>query len=201
MNLLEFHWSLPITDDRSFTSRSVLTFAQQLGLNKDIDRWLVSTALDQLQEYRQTGQHVLILLHQTAETITDTEYANWLRSELRKRLLVGTGLILDWHLLDLVNNIKSAYALMKELSVMGVETCLDHFSQNEASYKVLKYLKNPYIKLSEKILSAEVDTIDAVLQRINEFRTKIVVPKVPDLHTIKRAWLATADFVPKDAPS
>jgi EAL domain-containing protein (putative c-di-GMP-specific phosphodiesterase class I) len=100
---------------------------------------------------------------------------------------------------DLVNNIKSAYALMKELSVMGVETCLDHFSQNEASYKVLKYLKNPYVKLSEKVLDAEVGTIDPMLQRINEFRAKIIVPKVPDQRTIKRAWLATADFVPKEA--
>jgi EAL domain-containing protein (putative c-di-GMP-specific phosphodiesterase class I) len=189
-------WRIPIPGGGQMSAADTLNaIKSQPGLSLEIDRWLVVRALDVLREHRQTGKQVWLLITQTTETLIDPKTASWLREELRKRLLVGTGLIFKFNLVDMVTDIKSARNLLGDLSIMGIEMCLGRFGRNDASYKVLRYLKTPYVKITDKLLTADVETIRVLLQQTKEVNSRVILPKILDPKTIAKEWLVGADFV------
>lgn len=196
LEIHEMQWRIPTADGNLLLPAEALNAAKpHPGLSLDIDRWLILRALDILREHRQSGRQIWLFIPQTVETMTDPKTAPWLREELRRRLLVGTGLIFKFNLVDLVTDIKSARNLLADLSIMGVEMCLGRFGRNEASYKVLRYLKMPYVKIADKLLTADAQTIATLLQQVREVNSKLILAKAQDPRTIAQEWLAGADFI------
>jgi len=196
LEIHEMQWRIPIPGGGQMSAADTLNaIKSQPGLSLEIDRWLVVRALDVLREHRQTGKQVWLLITQTTETLIDPKTASWLREELRKRLLVGTGLIFKFNLVDMVTDIKSARNLLGDLSIMGIEMCLGRFGRNDSSYKVLRYLKTPYVKITDKLLTADVETIRVLLQQTKEVNSRVILPKILDPKTIAKEWLVGADFV------
>jgi len=176
-----------------------LPVARQAALTRDIDRWMTGRALEVLDERRQLGSEVRLLIHQTAETLADRNCITWLRDELRQRLLVGTGLIFELNLVDLATDLKGARALTTELHGMGVEMCLARFGHNDASYKILRYLGAHYVKVAEKLLTAGPAVIATLVQRVHDLDARVIVPQVDDPRMISQPWLSGADFVQGNA--
>lgn len=196
LEIHELQWGIVTTAGNLLTATEVLNVAKsQPGLSLEIDRWLMLRALEVLRDHRRAGRLVWLLIPQTIESMIDPKTAAWLREELRQRLLVGTGLIFKLDLVDLVTDIKSARALAVDLAVMGVEICLGRFGRNDASYKVLRYLKTPYVKIADKLLFADVETINTLLQQVHEVDSKLILSKAQDPRAITQEWLIGADFV------
>jgi len=195
LEIHEMQWRIPIPGGQITAADTLNAIKSQPGLSLEIDRWVTIRALDVLREQRQTGRQAWLLVPQTVETLINPKTAMWLREELRQRLLVGTGLIFKFNLVDLVTDIKSARNLLGDLSIMGIEMCLDRFGHNEASYKVLRYLKMPYVKITDKLLTASSDIILTVLKQTQEVNARVILPKILDPKTIAKEWLTGADFV------
>ncbi len=173
--------------------------AQKAGLAMDIDRWLTSRALDVLDERRQSGTIVRLLINQSVESFNDEDYLEWLRDALRKRLLVGTGLILEFSLVDVAVDLKRARAMIKDLKSMGVAVCLARFGHNDASYKISHYLGAEYIKVAEKLLVVDANITALLIKRMHQIGCKVIVPRVDDARLIGQQWLSGADFVQGNA--
>lgn len=192
----EMQWRIPIPGGGQITAADTLNaIKSQPGLSLEIDRWVNVRALEVLHQYRQNGQQIWLLIPQTVETLTDPKTTSWLREELRRRLLVGTGLIFKFNLVDLVTDIKNARNLQSDLSTMGIEICLGRFGRNDVSYKVLRYLKTPYVRIADKLLTTDTETITLLLQQTQEFNARVILPKTLDPKIIAKEWLTGADFM------
>jgi len=173
--------------------------AQQAGLARGIDRWLISSALDVLDERRQSGTAVKLLVNQSVESLSDDDAVEWLRDELRRRLLVGTGLILEYNLIDIAGNLKRARGMVEDFKSMGVAVCLARFGHNDASYKISHYLGTEYIKVAEKMLTADASITNMLIKHMHQNGCKIIVPRMDDPRLIGQQWLSGADYVQADA--
>lgn len=181
------------------SSAEFLPIAKSAGLLRDIDRCATLQALQVKDEKRQAGVEVRLLIAQTAQTLVDSNAIDWLRDELRGRLLVGTGLILEFNLVDVAGNLKAAKGFIDQLHKMGIAVCLARFGHNDASYKVLQYLGADYVKVVEKLLKADHKIIATLVQRIHELKAQVIVPRVDDPKLIGQQWLSGADFVQGNA--
>ncbi len=173
--------------------------AQKAGLNGDIDQWLVGRALDVLDERRQSGDAVRLAVALSNESLRDTDQVEWLRNEFRKRLLVGTGLILEFNLIDVAGDLKGSKAKVEALKSMGVSVCLDRFGHNDASYKITQFLGAEYVKVGEKMLLVDSSTTITLIKRVHQIGARVIVPRVDDPKMIGQHWLSGADFVQGNA--
>jgi diguanylate cyclase (GGDEF)-like protein len=184
------------TDEGDLISATdFLPLAKSANLLLDVDRCASRQALRVMHERRQAGHAIKLLITQSAQTLTDDTAITWLRNELRSRLLVGTGLILEFNLVDAASNLKRTKAFIDQIHELGVCICLARFGHNDASYKVLQYLGADYIKIIEKLLIADNKIITNLVQRAHELGTQVIVPRVDDPRLISHPWLSGADFV------
>jgi len=186
-------------DGDQISAGEFLPAAKLEGLSCDIDRWICRQALDVMVERRQTGNETKLLIAQTADTLVDGSGIDWLRDELRRRQLIGTGLILEFNLVDVANNLKASKALIGQLKEMGIAVCLARFGHNDASYKLLNFLGAGYVKVVEKLLKAETRIIANLVERLHELNTQVIVPRVDDPRLIGQQWLSGADYVQGNA--
>ncbi len=173
--------------------------AQKAGLARGIDRWLISSALDVLDERRQSGTAVKLLVNQSVESLSDEDAVEWLRDELRRRLLVGTGLILEFNLIDIAGNLKRARGMVEDFKSMGVAVCLARFGHNDASYKISHYLGTEYIKVAEKLLTADASIAGMLIKHMHQNGCKVIVPRMDDPCLISQQWLSGADYIQANA--
>jgi diguanylate cyclase (GGDEF)-like protein len=172
--------------------------AQEKGLLLDVDRWLANRALDIIAEKRQSGTEVRLLINLSDASITD-DTVKWLKDALRRRLLVGTGLILEFNLVELAQDLKRSREIIGELKSMGVAVCLGRFGHNDASYKILHFLCADYVKVMEKLLGADPRITVSLVQRVHDLNARVIVPRVDDPRQIGEQWLSGADFVQGNA--
>jgi len=186
-------------DGTPLAEKEFMPVARQHGLLREIDRWLTQRALDAIAERRRNGHEVQLILRQSAETLRDGQAADWLREQLRRRQLVGTGLILEFNLLEVANSVQAAKALLRQLEEMGVAACLARFGHNDASYKLLQFLNAGYIKVSEKLLKTDPRIIAALMARARKLDARVIVPLVEDPRLIGKQWLSGADLLQSNA--
>lgn len=196
-----YQMSLRLRTDEGdqLTDAEFMPAAKVANLSRTVDQWTARRALDVLQERRRSGSEVRLLIAQTAATLKDKDSMEWLRHELRSRQLVGSGLILEFNLVDAAGNLRHSRELLKELNDMGIEVCLARFGHNDASYKVLQFLGANYIKVVDKLLEANSTVISQMVQRAHELRAQVIIPRVDDTRLIGQQWLSGADFVQGNA--
>ncbi len=112
---------------------------------------------------------------------------------------MGTGLILQFNLVELAQDLKHARLMIEEFKSMGVAVCLGRFGHNDASYKILNYLGADYVKVVEKLLTADPRITASLVQRVHSLNARVIVPRVDDPKQIGEHWLSGADFVQGNA--
>jgi EAL domain-containing protein (putative c-di-GMP-specific phosphodiesterase class I) len=180
-------------------TEELLPVAREGGLLRHIDRWIAGRALDVLDERRQAGGELRLLIAQSLTTLADPDFAHGLREELRRRLSVGTGLVLEFTLADSASDLKRTRTLIAELKHMGVGVCLSRFGHNDTSYKLLQFLGAEYIKIGEKLLDADPLVSNTLVDRVHQLGARVILPRVGDSGLIGRHWLSVADAVQSDA--
>ncbi|HHI77348.1 MAG TPA: response regulator [Gammaproteobacteria bacterium] len=173
--------------------------AERAGLAGDIDRWLVSRALDILQRRKDKGNRTTRLFAaQSVSTLLSPGYPDWLSGELRERRMVGTGLVLEFRLSALSHDLKAAKTAIARLREMDIQVCLSHFAEKKAAFKVLRYVRGRYIRIAPRLLKADRETIAMVIANAHKSGAKVIVSHIDDPRAIDLHWSSGADILEGD---
>ncbi len=172
--------------------------ARKLGLAPEVDHWLLARALGVMDERRRLGVQTRLLITQTLDSLRRDDYPDWLREELRRRLLVGSGLILEFPLADLARELKQARAVLLDLKAMGIGVCVERFVPNDTAYKVLHYLGAEYVKVATKVVEADGGTLSHLCERVHGLGARVILPHMDDPRRIGEGWRMGADFIQGD---
>ncbi|MEW8053575.1 MAG: response regulator, partial [Candidatus Thiodiazotropha sp.] len=142
----------PATDIVLISDDIYLT-AERHGASDLLDQYICHNAVKMLGQFALQGNTTQLLIRLSANAAGDESILDFLKTELRKMQLIGTGLIIEFNLPSLASNLKQARHFLGELSAMGISTLLGNFACNETAYKVLAYLKadgiRPHISLMQ----------------------------------------------------
>jgi len=169
--------------------------ALKLGIQSQIDRYLVSNTITMIKKMYDSGIQSNVFIQQSISSIMDDEYPKWIRNQLRKNQIVGTGLILEFKLSDTSKDLKGArrnFGLLREL---GIEISLANFSDKEGASKVLKYLHANYANIANRFLLAKNETIDKMVADIHQAKAKIIVSNMDTPQSLSLHWSAGADLL------
>ena len=167
-----------------------LYIAERLGLIQEIDRWVVTHAIDLLAEHRAVGRDLLFEVNLSGYSIGDP-----LLLELIERRLHETGVPPDRLIFEItetaaVANIARAATFAHRLADLGCKFALDDFGAGFGSFYYLKHLPCDYLKIDGEYVrdcaTSETDRIliSAVVQIAHGMGKFTIAEFVGDQETV-----------------
>ena len=169
--------------------------AVRYGAVGEFDHYVCEQAIGRLGEFALQGKRVRLIFRQSASVIQDDTYLEFIKTALRKRQIVGTGLMVDFDLPSLAIDLKRARALFGELSALGIGVSLSNFACNETAYKVLAYLQAEAVRPHPSLLHIDAQKIQHITAQIHSLRAEIILPLVQQHNQIGLSWSDSADYV------
>ena len=175
--------------------RQLLDAAETAGMCAQLDNWILDRAIDILKNRRESGRRTRIFVHQSAYSALNADMPSWLLGRLRAKQIVGTGLVVDFRLPDLSQDLKAAQQTIKALNEMDVEVSLSRFPEKEAAFKVLRFLQARYVNIAPRLLKADRETISSIIEHAHEASAKVIVSNIDDPRSIDLHWSSGADYL------
>ncbi|MET0009295.1 MAG: response regulator [Candidatus Thiodiazotropha sp. 6PLUC9] len=181
--------------DIILTSDNIFITAEQHGLNAEFDQYICKYALRMLGEFSLAGDMTQVIISISALAMNDEVIIKFIKSELRRLQLVGTGLMIEFDLPSLAKNLKQARYFLGELSAMGINTLLGNFACNETAYKVLAYLNADGVRPHVSMLNTSFEETNEIATQVHSLNAKIILPTVDKFGLSSLYWSEAADFV------
>ncbi|MGD8908927.1 MAG: response regulator [Chromatiales bacterium] len=173
--------------------------AAKHGAAVEFDRFICQQALQLLSDQIDQGRGARVIFKQSAAVISQPDYLEFLKSELRRRQIVGTGLVVEFELPTLTTNVKGARALIGELSGMGVTVALGNFACNEPAFKMLAFLRAEAIRPHRSLLNINDENIVHIAQQAHSMHVEIILPRISHPGEISLHWTEYADLIQADS--
>ncbi len=167
----------------------------------EFDRYVCLQALQWLSDQLARGRRGRLIFRQSASVAADAGFPAFLKTELRRRQIVGTGLMVEFDLPSLAANLKGAKALIGELTGMGVAVALANFACNETAFRVLAFLRADAIRPHRSLLRIDPGRIQQIAQQAHALHTEIILPHVARHGEIALTWTEFADYIQTDFSS
>ncbi len=172
--------------------------AANCSASLEFDRLICSQAVRALGTQVAQGRSGRLLFSQSTSVVTEPGYPDFIKTELRRVQIVGTGLMMEFDLPTLAADLKQARSLISELEGMGITVALGNFACNETAYKVLSYLQADAIRPHRSLLDLNEERIQTIARQVHSLHAEIILPHVSSRDQIAPAWMEFADYIQAD---
>lgn len=124
-----------------------LPVAEQFGLIRDIDRWVVRRAIHLAAERRRAGRDIALEVNLSGRAFSDQELLPMIREELAMAEVDPASFIFEITETAAVTNMEEARRFIEELKAMGCRFALDDFGVGFSSFNYLKHLPVDCLKI------------------------------------------------------
>lgn len=190
----EVRFNLRLPDGEVIPQPELSLLAETGGIGMELNYWTLQQAIQALKSSLQKGQNNHIFIHQSASALNDPDYASWIRKELGRQHLSGSGLVLEFNLADAAHDIKITKPLFSELTSMGIEISLSRCPEKPAAFKVVRYLDVHYLRIAKQLLRASPEVIGEIVSQAHKIYTKVIVSGIDTVDAVDLHWSAGADL-------
>jgi diguanylate cyclase (GGDEF)-like protein len=148
---------------------SFLYIAERFDLIQEIDRWVVSQAIEILAEEQAAGREIVLCVNLSAKSVVDPTLLGHISHELQAHRADGRGLCFEVTETAAVVNIDRARNFASTVAELGCEFALDDFGAGFASFYYLKHLAFDLLKIDGEFVT------DLTTSRTNQLVVKAVV--------------------------
>jgi len=124
-----------------------LPAAERFGLMKEVDRWVVRTAIRTLAERRGRSGWIRFSINISASAVADDSVVATIEEELRRHAVQPGMLMFEITENTAIANLENASRLLTRLRALGCMTALDDFGVGYSSFSYLKDLPVDCVKI------------------------------------------------------
>jgi len=129
-----------------------LSTAERFGLSLDIDRWVISNAIEILAEQRVSLPELCYTINLSAQTLNTPAICDLIQDKLRASGLDPAALIFEVTETAAIADLNAAAALLARLRALGCRTALDDFGSGMSSFAYLKELPVDIVKIDGRFV-------------------------------------------------
>ncbi|MFA7521704.1 MAG: GGDEF domain-containing protein [Halothiobacillaceae bacterium] len=178
--------------------------AERSGLIQSVDRWVLLTAIEQIQNGIQAGEKLKLHIRISDTSLHEAEFSTWLAQQLQRADLPDRLLAIQ------VPVDKAGYALQHlsdlqdVLHPLGAELILDGFGSSDSGFRIIDHLPVSTVKVARELLDGftqEADNQERVSQVVQHAKQKdmaVIVPNVENAASLQILWPMGVDFVQGD---
>lgn len=141
-----------------------LPVAEQAGLARDLTRYVLGAALDELRSWRDWDAGATVSVNTTVSDLLDDAFPMEVEAALAIRELPARALVLEITETSVLTDPLRIGAVLAQLRSLGVELSLDDFGTGFSSLEHLRFLPVSELKLDRSFVSRmAVDPADAAI--------------------------------------
>jgi len=129
-----------------------LPTAERFGLSPEIDRWVITNAIETLAEQRATLPELCYTINLSAQTLNTPTICDLIQDKLRTTGLDPAALIFEITETAAIADLSAAAALLARLRALGCRTALDDFGSGMSSFAYLRELPVDIVKIDGRFV-------------------------------------------------
>ena len=129
-----------------------LPTAERFGLSLDIDRWVITNAIETLAKQRATLPELCYTINLSAQTLNTLAICDLIQDKLHATGLDPAALIFEVTETAAISDLNAAAALLARLRALGCRTALDDFGSGMSSFAYLKELPVDIVKIDGRFV-------------------------------------------------
>ena len=173
-----------------------LPVARESGLMPEIDRRVVTCALDQAQACCGAHTGLQILIRQTLDSAGSHRWVTWLRDEIAQRDLIHHRPALIFDLDDVAARLDYARIRFAELRQLGIDICLNRMDDSPRAMQILAQLPVSLARLDPGALREMTSArLTALVETVHGSGAALIAAAIEDPQTIGRVWSCGVDFI------
>ncbi|MDE2148968.1 MAG: EAL domain-containing protein [Gammaproteobacteria bacterium] len=186
------------TTHREYHASEFLPTAQKHGLLIEIDRWVVSRALQILAKH---GDERLLFVKLSEDTLKQAEaFIAWLKAQIGQRKLASNELVFELQELMLQNHLRKTSALTRALTELGAGMAIERFGSGTHSAQLIEHLPVKYVKFDPSFTrdfaeSASNKKLAELIQLAAQRKIKTIVSHVEDAGAMAQLWQMGVNYV------
>lgn len=129
-----------------------LPVAEQNDLMGEIDRWVISHAIEILAERASEGHKTTFFVKITPESAADPSVLTWLADLLKQHRVHGDQLVFEMPESRVVTHMKPARQFVEGIKQLHCGFALEQFGSGLNSFQLLKHLPADYLKIDRSFM-------------------------------------------------
>jgi diguanylate cyclase (GGDEF)-like protein/PAS domain S-box-containing protein len=185
----------------TITAGEFMPAAEQLGLGREIDHWVVKNAIAALKQHHQAGTQTDFFINLSVMALKDETLALLIMQSLKEVGLKTSSLVFEIREDVLVDHPRDAYTFISSLKRLGCRFAVDNFGVRLSAFGQIQKLDIDFLKLDgtliENLTNDPVSqTITQALFQIGKAMEKSIIAKsVQDAESLALLWNYGADYV------
>ncbi len=173
-----------------------LPVARRCGLLPDLDRWVLSKALQTLRQERDAGRRTRLMIHQCAESLAEPGWLQGVRDEILRLDLIHQRPVLEFNVRDLLADEDQARLLFPELGRLKIEVCLAGVTDSEDVLGLIARRPIGSVKLAHALVRRETGArLRLLVQALHQRGARVIAAGIEDPEVIGRIWSSGVDYI------
>ena len=187
--------------NETISAAEFMPAAEQLGLSREIDHWVVKNAIAALKQHHQAGTHTDFFINLSVMALQDETLALLVMQSLKEVGLKTSTLVFEIREDILVDHPRDAFTFISSLKRLGCRFAVDNFGVRLSAFSQIQKLDIDFLKLDGSLI--ENLTNDLVSQTITQalfqiakaMEKGIIAKSVQDAESLALLWNYGADYV------
>jgi multidomain signaling protein FimX len=179
-------------DGEEISPSSFLSTAEDLGLSKKIDRWVILESIKNLQRTTQKTQHFINL---TAASIQDETLIPWLKVALDAANIEASSLVLQAKEADIIQQLTTVKHFIEIADKIGIAFCITNFGSAAIDpLGTLEHIDSVHIKI-DGALALELQEnpddskdLEELVQKLHEKGKITTIPHIEKASILSKLW-------------
>ncbi len=167
----------------------------------ELDRWVISTALERLSEAFSRGERIHLLINLSGPSLRNGELLEWLGDKLRLSRIPAEYLVFQISESDAAVDLMEVRNFTRALQQLNCQVCLKHFGSSPNSEHVRRELDTEFIKLDGSYVqdlenrTLKLDALKTMLEPLHAQRKLIIAPLVEKTRVISDLYAAGVQLI------
>jgi PleD family two-component response regulator/EAL domain-containing protein (putative c-di-GMP-specific phosphodiesterase class I) len=187
-------------DGHLLAAAAILPIAARGNLMVELDRWVLTRALDVVRQQRDRKLPVQLFVPQSMTTLVAPDQAEWLQSEVARHDVSGSSLLLECRVEDALLNPPALVTLAEALRTVKVRLCLVQYEHGPDANRLLESIPLGFVKLAPKYVDGNApenvrNELRQVIDHAHRLGIQVVAPRVEDPQAAATLWMSGIDFI------